>query len=131
LYPSRKAVHEHETGLGLRLEAKNECNVEINILIPGDQRYDYIDNIYLSDIDILVASHHGGEYSWSKRKNVHDDIPEPRCSDSSLLIYSYGAGDSKPNTHGHPSKTSEYRLKKWVNAHHTPSNNDYCMTIRV
>lgn len=129
--PSRVADHEHETGLGLRLEAKNENGQEINILIPGDQQYDYIDNAFLSNIDILVASHHGGKYSWSRRCNVFNDIPLPRNRDSSLIIYSYGMNGSIPNSYNHPSETKDYRLRNWVNVHNTPSDCDYCTMIIV
>lgn len=110
--PARKATTIHETGLGLRLEGVDESGNRLNILIPGDQEYDYIDNIHLSDIDIIVASHHGGEYSWSKTRN---DIPAPGNNVSSLVVYSYG----KDNTYGHPSKIQDYKEKGWADQHNT------------
>lgn len=130
--PTREAKHKHETGIGLRLECQDKESKDLNILIVGDQRYDYIDNRYLNNINILVASHHGGEYSRSRRKSVKDDIPISKNEDESIIIYSYGLGDKgEPNTHSHPSKTREYESQGWKNSYHTASSGDYEIELMI
>lgn len=129
---SRRTKHKHETGICLRLECKDENLNELNILIAGDQRYDYIDDKYLQNINILVASHHGGEYSWSSRKLVKNDIPTSKSCDESTIIYSYGLGGaSQPNTHNHPSKISDYEAQGWRNSHHTATSGDYEINLII
>lgn len=117
--PKRESNHKHDDGLMLKLELYSEGGDKVNILVPGDQRYDYIEDDDLKEIDVLVASHHGGEYSWSKRGNVDDDIPTN--TKQGIIIYSYGKG----NEHGHPSKESDYSKKGWSDVHRTPFDNDY------
>ncbi|MDR7856817.1 MBL fold metallo-hydrolase [Tissierella sp.] len=117
----RIPTHKHENGLAMRLKLYSSENKEVNILVSGDQRYDYMPDKYLKGIDILVASHHGGEYSWSCRGNVHDDIPD--STRLGKIIYSYG----KDNTYEHPSKDCSYHKKGWTNEHRTPIHGDYCL----
>ncbi|MHB8130075.1 MAG: ComEC/Rec2 family competence protein [Mobilitalea sp.] len=129
--PGRVTNHKHETGLALRLEMKDERGEDINILISGDQRFDYMEEEYLINLDILVASHHGGEYSWSKRANVSDDIPSPRNTETATIIYSFGIGnDGTSNTHNHPSKVNEYQSRGWKKAYNTSSSGDYILSLR-
>lgn len=118
--PSRCANHVHESGLSLRLEAHDTQGKELNILIAGDQRYDYINASQLSNLDLLVASHHGGDCCWSNQGR----IPEARALSSSTVIYSYGTN----NTHGHPSNESAYIAANWAQAYHTTSG-DYDIAI--
>lgn len=119
--PNRPAHHVHETGLSLRIEACDYNGNGLNILIAGDQRYDYMDIAQKNDLDILVASHHGGSYCWS----LHDCVPNARATGSPIVIYSYGMG----NTHHHPTNTADYNTAKWRQAHHTSVNGDYEITI--
>jgi hypothetical protein len=116
--PSRLPSKKHETGLTLRIDTSLD-GVDGGILVAGDQMYDYMDNRYLCDLHILVASHHGGVHTWSKGLPV----PTPMPSGKALLIYSYG----KSNTHGHPSHRASYA--SWRTVHETPINGDYCIII--
>lgn len=119
---SRLANHAHETGLSLCLEAKNVEGNKLNILIVGDQRYDYIDAPQLRELDLLVASHHGGDYCWSKLGGI--PVPSPRLF--STVIYSYGIG----NTYAHPSKVEDYNIANWAQAYHT-ARGDYNIIISL
>ncbi|MGV8147364.1 MAG: hypothetical protein ACLKAM_12440 [Alkaliphilus sp.] len=83
----------------------------------GDQRYSYLPPAVLKDIDILVASHHGGSYSKSSR---HTSFPSPNLR--SIVIYSYGTD----NRYGHPSHVAAYQQRGWTNSHHT-TNGDYVL----
>jgi len=125
LYGAKSSIskHQHETGFALRLNLKQNDKEDVHILIAGDQRYDYIAPEYLSDLDILVASHHGGIYFASK----NCEIAEPRNKENALIIYSYGMSKDgkKRNTHEHPSKTGDYKSKNWINEHHTPSDKEF------
>lgn len=124
----RQSSHKHENGICIRLKCKKKCNGEkVDILLTGDQRYDYIEDKYLTDIDILIASHHGGSYSWSKRKNVYEELPINSSTENSMIIYSYGEN----NTYGHPSTINQYRDKGWVNEHHTAQNGDYKIDLII
>lgn len=120
--PSRAASHVHETGLTVRIEAYNSDGKDLNILIAGDQRYDYIEKSQLKELDILVASHHGGTYCWSTR----GCIPDAR-NENSTVIYCYGNG----NTHGHPSKTSDYVASNWKKDYHTSISGDFEIIISL
>lgn len=121
--PSRPPSHVHETGLSLRLEAHDAKGNDLNILIAGDQMYDYIDAAQLRNLDLLVASHHGGAYCWS----THGCVPNPRNSKPSTVIYGYGTG----NTYGHPSNTADYAAANWNQAHHTSINGNYEINIAL
>lgn len=114
---SRKPSHEHEYGLSMCLDGDKK------ILVPGDQNYDYIEDNELKGIDILVASHHGGKYSWSSRSNVEDDLPVAK--NDSVIIYSSGID----NTYKHPSKKKDYRNKGWLNEHRTAKDSDFSIKI--
>lgn len=109
LKKSRLAKNNHETGLTFRLETS-----DLNILVAGDQLYDYISDSQLKDLDILVASHHGGSYKWSK-----SDIPPNPKNHNSIIIYSYGAG----NSYNHPSECQDYINVGWKKEHHTIHGN--------
>ncbi|GEM_PF-2423694 len=112
--PTRAAKQKHENGLGMKLKLFSEkVNSDVNVLIPGDQNFDYIPRSYLSDIDVLVASHHGGKYSWSTRQDVFLDIPYNY--NNGQIIYSYGFN----NTHSHPSSILDYEERDWVRRHDT------------
>jgi len=116
----RRPSNQHEDGLGMKLRLFNEkSNSYVNVLVPGDQNYDYIPQIYLEEIDVLVASHHGGKYSWSSRQAVSEDIPNN--SNKGRIIYSYG----RCNTHNHPSKIDDYELKGWIRRHDTMTDFTY------
>lgn len=114
---SRKPSYEHENGLSMRVDGGKK------ILVPGDQNYDYIEDNELNDIDILVASHHGGAYSWSGRLNVDDDLPV--AMKDSVIIYSSG----RENSYKHPSKNNDYKNKGWLNEHKTELDSDYSIKI--
>lgn len=118
--PSRRAATVHETGLTLRIQGTVDGQ-DCNILVAGDQEYDYIEQPQLDDLDILVASHHGGGFSWSKK----DAPPTARKGGLSTVIYSYGAG----NTYNHPTKCQEYRKSKWANEYHVCNSGDYLISI--
>lgn len=111
--------HFHETGLVLNLELIDENANKRNILVPGDQRYLNINTKYLSNVDILVASHHGGEYYKTKSKSSLKHIP--LAKENSLIIYS--ANNTKP--YFHPSHKSDYRKRNWLNEHVTYIDGDY------
>lgn len=126
--PARIAAAVHETGLTLRIQAGisgeanqqsivGETNQKCNILIPGDQEYDYIEMSQLADLDILVATHHGGRFSWSSK----DTPPLARVGGKSTVIYSCG----KDNTYGHPSKQDKYTQANWKNEHTTYVQGEY------
>ncbi len=117
--PTRLPSHKHDNGLAIKMTLQSKEMKNVNILIAGDQRYDYMPEKYLKEIDILVASHHGGEYSWSKRRTVYDDIPI--STGLSQIIYSYGYN----NTHNHPSEENQYNLRGWKNSHKTAIHSDY------
>lgn len=118
--PSRQGKNTHETGISVRLESKDSFGNDFNTLIVGDQMYDYLDDSQLKNLDLMVASHHGGKYSWS----THDSVPEARTKDS-MVVYSYG----KNNTHKHPSKEEDYILANWRNEHHTKIEGSFKRTI--
>lgn len=119
--PVRAANHVHETGLTLRIQAHDTNGKELNILIAGDQSYDYVVQNQLDDLDILVASHHGGEYCWS----THGCVPTARNIETSTIIYSYGDG----NTYHHPDK-EDYIKANWIQEYHTKYG-DYMKDIYI
>lgn len=121
--PCRAANHVHEKGLTMRIQTHDVNGEELNILIAGDQRYDYVEQAQLNDLDILVASHHGGTFCWSTR----GIIPMARNPITSVAIYSYGLD----NTHHHPSKLTDYNAADWQQAHHTCNNGDFVITITL
>ncbi len=121
--PEHAPQHKHDTGLSMRLRFTMRDNI-INVLVPGDQRYDFIPDVFLSDIHVLVASHHGGEYSWSNRRGVYLDIPLAVEHLQSIIVYSYGTD----NTHDHPSKIDDYVSRGWRRAHYTPEDSDYVLS---
>ncbi len=120
--PSRIAKSRHETGLTLCVEAKDESNNNCKILIVGDQDYDYITNNTLQNINVLVACHHGGKYSWTTDSN----LPSPnRCNNE--IIYSYGYG----NSYNHPSHMDQHQTNGWSVEHHTATDGTYTKLIRA
>ena len=93
------------------------------ILLCGDTRYEYIDLKYKKNINILCASHHGGEYNdkYSCKKSI------PKCGICNKIVYSYGKNERfNPhyNSHKHPSKKDDYIKIGWRNEHDTPDG-DY------
>lgn len=112
-------VYYHKTGNTLRLNAFKEKDRR-NILVSGDQMYNSVPTFQKEDIDILVASHHGGDYSET---NTMMDIPS--ASGEGELIYSYG----EVNCYGHPSHIRDYISKGWIKRHDTAVDNDYEIEI--
>ena len=98
--PSKIAKDYHQTGLTMKL-----CINKINVLVAGDQEYDYMNITKDESFDYLIASHHGGTYTSNIKKI---DIPKPKNSDSKV-IFSFGLG----NTYKHPSKLNDYIKNKW------------------
>ncbi len=115
----RTAKNKHEIGMVMRICVKKEDR-EFHILVAGDQDYDYVKKSFLKAVDLLVACHHGGTYSWT----TYAGLPQFFSSLESTIVYSYG----KNNTYGHPSKRSRYEQAGWVNFHDTV-NGDYVITI--
>lgn len=109
----------HKKGNTLRLNAF-KAKDRRNILVSGDQMYNSIPTFQKKDIDILVASHHGGDYSET---NTMMDIPN--ASGEGELIYSYGEG----NRYSHPSHVRDYISKGWIKRHDTATDNDYEIEI--
>ena len=108
-------VHNNSTNLYIN-SIKNK-----KILLCSDTRYEYINKIYAEDINILCASHHGGEYTGNKLGNI------PKCAICNKIVYSYGKHEKfNPdyNSHKHPSKKSDYRSSGWNKEYDTP-NGDY------
>lgn len=120
---SRIARHIHETGLTMRIEAHDVNRENLNILIAGDQRYDYVDKAQLNDIDILVASHHGGTFCWS----TSGTVPTAKNHPNSIIIYSYGEG----NTHDHPSKVGDYKTANWLKTHSTCDDGEFSIVLLI
>lgn len=112
--PLRVPKTVHENGNALYIFAEHD-GMEYKILVSGDQDYDYQDSGYLNDINLLVACHHGGKYSWSKKTIV----PKPNAAEN-RIVYSYGQG----NTHGHPSMVQDYSMSGWKTEHHTALDGD-------
>lgn len=120
IHPGRLPKGLHQNGYAMYLYAQRCDNqAPCFILVSGDQDYDYQDMAKLTNVDILVACHHGGEYCWS----VKGKLPTPVSSDSKI-IYSYGQG----NTYHHPSKNSDYSAAGWNNRHDTICG-DYSVEI--
>ena len=117
--PPRK---RHETGLALCVNARDVSKKNCKILIEGDQDYDYVENTFLADVNILVACHHGGKYSWT----VKSDLPHPTI-DNNCIIYSYGDG----NSHGHPNHVTQHQSLGWTTEHHTPIDGTYEKIIEI
>lgn len=115
LRPCHAPSKMHETGFAMYLNAARCCSGSrrsaYTIWVSGDQHYDYQDTLHIPAPDILVACHHGGEYSESIRCKV----PSP-ASNTSMVIYSYGRG----NSHGHPSKVNDYNAAGWMSRFDTP-----------
>ncbi len=118
---ARIPVKVHENGIALYILAEHRGK-NWKIVVSGDQDYDYQDDSYLKDINLLVACHHGGRYSWSNRAIV----PNPNL-DENEIVYSYGAR----NTYGHPSKVGEYANEGWNTEHHTPRDGDYEIDLEL
>lgn len=106
-------LHQHETGTILYLKLLDEKNTKKNILVSGDQRYSCIDNRYKVNIEILVASHHGGEYYKNKKVDNYKEIPIG--SDKAIVVYS---ANNTPK-YCHPSHKTDYIKRKWTKEHTT------------
>ncbi|MGV8979897.1 hypothetical protein [Clostridium sp.] len=101
------ANHRHNNGLGIFVEIKKEDNIMKKYLLPGDNRYRYIESKFLKNLDGLVASHHGGIY-FDKKSDIFTIIPEN--TNKGKIVYS--AGDN--SSHGHPSQDNDYLRKGWI-----------------
>lgn len=121
LNPVRNPTTVHENGNALYIFAEHDGE-EYKIAVSGDQDYDYQNNDYLKDINLLVACHHGGKYSWS----VNAAVPQPNTNQN-MIVYSYGQG----NTYGHPSKINEYMQNGWTTEHHTSLEGDYVVELKL
>lgn len=119
--PSRATKTVHQNGTALYIFAEHD-GMAYKILVSGDQDYDYQENSYLSDINLLVACHHGGEYSWSKKTKV----PMPNAK-KNRIVFSYGRG----NTHGHPTKVGDYTTNGWTTEHHTSRDGSYEIDLNL
>ncbi|EGT0013068.1 MBL fold metallo-hydrolase [Clostridium perfringens] len=103
--------HTHNNGLNIFIELKNQ----IRILLPGDNRLEYVNSKYRQDLNILCATHHGGRYT-SNETTLNNPV-----SLNHRIIYSYG----DCNTYGHPSKVNNYIDANWTQEFRT-INGDYC-----
>lgn len=110
----------HKTGKALYIFAEHDGK-DYKIVVSGDQYYDYQDNKYLDDINLLVACHHGGKYSDAKTTQ----IPVPNSENE--VVYSYG----KNNTYNHPMHAKRYSDKGWNKEHHTPINKNYSINLKL
>lgn len=109
--------HYHNNGIGLLVENKSNER----FLLPGDNRYQFIPDQFLSNLNGLVASHHGGNYF----KNNCGKNKIPLNVKEGKIVYSYGKHAKftpKFNSHSHPSYTGDYIKYKWVKSLelHTP-----------
>ncbi|MFL1997233.1 hypothetical protein VYF65_002995 [Lysinibacillus irui] len=109
--------HYHNNGIGLLVENKSNER----FLLPGDNRYQFIPDQFLSNLNGLVASHHGGKYF----KNNSGENKIPSNVNEGKIVYSYGKHEKfnpKFNSHGHPSYNDEYINYNWVESLelHTP-----------
>lgn len=141
----KNQIHKHKTGIAMSLIYKND-EKEIKILNSGDQEYHYISDGLnntkeFKDIDVLVASHHGGQYDEKDYRKGYDcstyntcnmscenknksycwaygsymdRIPKPKDS-KSIVIYSAG----NHRRYNHPSRKMDYRYIGWIKEHIT------------
>ena len=119
--PSRVPKNAHETGSALYIFGQNNHG-DYKISVSGDQEYDYQDNNYINDINLLVACHHGGDYSWSKKATV----PKPNAFENEI-VYSYG----EDNTYNHHTKIGDYKNQGWNSEHHTAKHCDYSIDLNL
>lgn len=61
---------------------------------------------------------------WLGLNKFTEAIPD---KDDNCIIYNYGDG----NTHGHPSKVSDYISRGWSNEFHTAQKGDFVKKIRL
>ena len=108
-----KSKQIHETGIALLIES----NKKNRILVSGDQMYKNHIQDFLINVNILVASHHGGDYG------SQGSLPKSN-NEKNCVIYSYG----KCNNYKHPSKTHDYSNNGWINRHDTIKG-DYEISI--
>lgn len=121
LRPGRNPHDFHQTGYAMYLSGKDPDGNSRNIAISGDQDYDYQPQAQLQELHLLVACHHGGKYSWSRRCS-----PPSPADNSGLVVYSYGVN----NSYMHPSETRAYELAGWHNRFDTPAG-DYFEEITL
>lgn len=121
LRPGRNPHDFHQTGYAMYLHGKDSDGNSRNIAISGDQDYDYQPQAQLHGLHLLVACHHGGKYSWSRRCS----LPAP-ADDSGRVVYSYGVN----NSYMHPSETRAYELAGWNDRVNTPDG-DYFEEITI
>lgn len=78
-------------------------------LLPGDASYSRIPHVR-DRYDLIVVPHHGSDTSVKSTSRFPASVPQP-SSDDSVLIYSYGFG----NSYGHPGvrAISEHVAKSW------------------
>lgn len=111
------SANSHKNGMSMLICGKDAHGKDLNILVAGDQEYRYMQNACKKNgyLHILVATHHGGKYTGSKKVGCYMEIPNPLPGVNNRLIISCGKG----NTHHHPSKLIDY--KNWS----TPGAADY------
>lgn len=117
--------HKHNDGLSLLLKLKSK---EIynnkkykKCLLTGDNKYSVLPTDALNNLDVLLASHHGGTYD-----NVCDASHIPKGTSNGIIIYSYGKHEKflpYNNSHKHPSYVEQYRNSGWINEVNTPDGN--------
>lgn len=90
----------NNSGLAFIAKIRNQRR-NINVLLPGDAAFRYIPN-KLTNIDGLVAPHHGGYFNNSRY---------PMAGQNKTMVFSFGL----PNSYGHPSQISiiRYLLNGW------------------
>lgn len=118
----RKKTLKHETGYAMYLHGNDEKGNDRYIVVSGDQDYDYQDSNNLRNINLLVACHHGGAYSWSTKVK-----PPAPANQNSLVVYSYGEG----NSYGHPTRRMDYINNGWCTQFDTPGSMGYKETIDI
>jgi len=111
-------VEKHETGNILHVRLNDKNNDLKNILVAGDQVYSNIDKEYKEDLDVLIASHHGGTYSKTTRQN-YTEIPF--ANENAVVVYS---ANNTPK-YFHPSYTDDYKKRQWITEHRTYIDGDY------
>lgn len=99
----------HKNGMSMLVCGKDVQGNDLNILVAGDQEYRYMQSVCKKNgcLHVLVATHHGGKYTGSKKAGCYMEIPNPFSGVNNRLIISCGKG----NTHHHPSKLNDY--KNW------------------
>ncbi|MCU4716036.1 hypothetical protein OCE25_27690 [Bacillus cereus] len=97
----------NDSGLALLTTFKN-----MRVLLPGDADYRYIDPRYLTNLDGLIATHHGANIS-GKSFALPITPPNSKCA------FSFG----RKNSYDHPRLRSirNHNRNGWLNRIYTPN----------